>query len=357
MLCISLTADYELFFGKNFQNEDEILINPTYMLLHIAKNNRVPVTLMADILSVWKYREYGLENYAQEVENQLKYAIKNGHDVQMHIHPHWINSKFQNGQWEFDSKIYKIQDLGFNTDNTLSANELISKSKRYLEELLKTENNKYKCVGFRAGGWCLQPEIELIKVLKATGINIDTTIYKYGYMKNKTHYFDYRNVPNSLNWYIDPAMGINNEANRTEDTIYEVSIGSLYKRPYIYYLKILNKVLRLNRKNIARGIPIDYNLNTKVYKKIYNKINKFFIAPVMFSLDEFHGNVLLKIVKWYLKKYDCINKDYHISLICHPKCLHYDNFNDLDYFLKTINNNYKNLVLFETIQDIYIRGI
>lgn len=357
MLYIAVTADYELFSGKNFLNEEEILFEPTYELLRVAKQNGVPVTLMADVCSVWKYREYGLMEYPTKFEEQLVYSIKENHDVQLHIHPHWLNSIYSNNEWIFDKNTFKIHDLGFGSDNetTISADKILFKGKNYLENLLKPIDNTYKCIAFRAGGWCLQPEKDLIKSLKKIGINIDTTVYKNGYLKTETHYFDYRGVPDEPNWWINPQNGLGEKSNADlENNIYEVCIGSYSKKPYIYYYKVINKIRKIRNKNGVRGLPIGYEDKVKIpfINRLMNKIHNFIHEPIMLSIDNMNSLILEKIINHYIKTFDCYNNDFYISLICHPKGLYNYNFMEMDKFLKTINNKCNNVVEFTTLLQI-----
>lgn len=355
MLYISLTADHEMFFGENFYSEEEVFINPTYKLMDILKSNGATLTLMTDVCSILKYKEVGLCKYPELMEKQLKYAIANGHDVQLHIHPHWINSTFEKGMWDFDYKLYKIHDLGFEEDGKkgLTADKVVKNGKSYLEGLLKSINKDYKCIGFRAGGWCLQPEKKLLKALKRNGVHIDSTIYKKGFLKTKTHYLNYKNVPDKPNWWIDPDLGINEEADEDmTKNIFEVSIGSYYDKPSIYKLKLKNKIEQMERKDVQlRGAPIGYKKKCKI-KSINNKIKNFIQLPIMFSFEGQSCYVLEKIVLSYLNKYDCLGTDVFISLICHPKGLYERDFVEIKKFLHLVNSKYEN-IKFINLQEVY----
>lgn len=357
MLYIAVTADYELFSGKNYFSEEEILIKPTYELFRVAKQNGVPVTLMADVCSVWKYREYGLMEYPTKFEEQLVYAIKENHDVQLHIHPHWLNSIYSNNKWIFDKNTFNIHHFGFDCEDksTISVDEILLKGKNYLENLLNPINNTYKCIAFRAGGWCLQPEKDLIKSLKKIGINIDTTVYKNGYIKTETHYFDYRNVPDEPNWWINPENGLEEKSNADlENNIYEVSIGSYSKKPDIYYYKAINKIRKIRNNNMVRGLPIGYEDKEKTpfINKQMSRIHNFIKEPIMLSIDDMGSLILEKIIYYYIKKFDCFNNDLYISLICHPKNLFNCNFKEMDKFFKKINKKCNNIVEFITLLQV-----
>ena len=86
---ILYSADYELFLGGNYCNETEVLINPTNDLLNLFDDLKIPITLFADIFSILRYKEKELLDFPDSAEKQLKDAIRRGHDVQSHVHPHW----------------------------------------------------------------------------------------------------------------------------------------------------------------------------------------------------------------------------------------------------------------------------
>lgn len=357
MLYLSLTADYELFFGKNSYSEDETLIKPTRELLDIVKCHNASVTLMADILSVFRYREFKIEGYPEAFEKQLKYAVANGHDVQLHIHPHWLKSTYLNNCWTFDRTSFRIHNFGF--DATMqeenSANRILFEGKRYLDNLLKPVKDTYSCTAFRAGGWCIQPEIEVFKALKSVGINIDSTVFNKGYMNTDTHKVDFRNVPSDSSYWVDPYIGINSACEyNIINNILEVCIGSYSLKPSLYLYKIINKLSKmLSKQNSQKGTFISSN-NISMHKGLFNKLNRqlmnFINLPIILSLEGNSSYVLKEIIKYYIRKHK--REDGYVTLITHPKCLDSNDFKILNSILNYINKNYKGEIKFLSLSDI-----
>lgn len=84
MLNICFTADHELFHGRNDANEEEIVIIPTYKLMNVLEEYEIPLCLMTDVCSIMRYRELRIDStYASMMDEQLRYAITRGHDVQL----------------------------------------------------------------------------------------------------------------------------------------------------------------------------------------------------------------------------------------------------------------------------------
>jgi hypothetical protein len=89
MIYLLYSNDYEVFFGANYHPENEVLIETPERALSACEEIGVPMTLLCDLLCVWRYREQGHTLFPDSVDAQLKRAVQKGHDVQVHIHPHW----------------------------------------------------------------------------------------------------------------------------------------------------------------------------------------------------------------------------------------------------------------------------
>lgn len=358
MLNICITADHELFFGHNYVPEEDVLIKPTYNLMDMLGENGASLVIMSDVLSIFRYRELGMNEFPESMEEQLVYAIKNGHDVQLHIHSHWINSTYSNGEWEFDYSKYKIHDLGFEDrcDGTPSAVDVIRNGKKYLEDLLRPVDGSYSCRAFRAGGWNLMPERELLKALLNEGIWIDTSIFKGGRLETGIHGFDYTNVPESMNWWINPDMGIDNMAQMDEAAVFEMVIGSCYKMPGLLAKKIENSLLgRIRKKRLGETPPRGTafaDAKGGTLSEFAKRLGNYLSQPLMLSYDGVCKEVMLGIVKNYLKSHDCENNDYYLSVIGHPKSMSNITLLELEGFCRRINRDYKDIVRFVNTSEI-----
>ena len=94
-----LTIDYEVFLGDETGNLREVLIEPTYQLMEILRLNGSKMTVFWDIMHYDALcrlsKEYPrLKEEQLLIEQQIKDLVAEGHDVQMHIHPHWLDAKY-----------------------------------------------------------------------------------------------------------------------------------------------------------------------------------------------------------------------------------------------------------------------
>ena len=52
------------------------------------------------------------------ITQQIQKLSAEGHDVQLHIHPHWEDSTFDGIEWIFDTNRYKLSDFSKSISST-----------------------------------------------------------------------------------------------------------------------------------------------------------------------------------------------------------------------------------------------
>lgn len=211
-IVLLLTFDYEIFLGTNLLPPDKTLFEPTERILEICDKHSVKATFFPDVCSVWAHRAAGLNEFADKFEKQIKAALGAGHDVQLHLHPHWLDSAYKDGKWEISTDRMYLHELGFGNDDR-SAGALIGRGISYLNELLQPISPNYRCLAFRAAGLALQPsEKEIIGALYENGISVDTSIAKGLKVNVDTIWIDYSHMPELSNWYINSESGLDKAA-------------------------------------------------------------------------------------------------------------------------------------------------
>lgn len=354
MLNICFTADHELFFGENKVSEEKVFIQPTYRLMEILERFNIPLCLMTDVCSIFRYRELQIDsNYPELMEEQLRQAIARGHDVQLHIHPHWLTSKYIDGKWYFNKDSYRLHSFGFDQNDPQCAQKIIADGKNYLIRLLTPIDSEYDCIAFRAGGWCIQPEKEILEALIKENIVIDTTVYYGGYNSNPIKFYNFRKVPQKASWWIDPQKGLNYEAKKAKGNLLEVPIGSYYNLPLLAIKRLKYKKYRLQSHCIReelRGTSID-SINKNWWYLLKEKVRNIFFQPILFSFDAACLDVMMDMVFYYLKHFDSVNHESYISIIGHPKTLSESTLKQIEGFCAEIKKMNK-LVRFVRLRDI-----
>ena len=174
MLNIIITIDYEIF-GNGAGDVRNHMIFPTEKMLQICDRHEVPITIMFEKIEYLKFIEYDTVlttdlgySPSEYIRNQLINAMRRGHDVQLHIHPQWIDAKYENRRWMIPNPHRSIDDLSHN-----EIEELITNGKFELENLLKPNNPNYTCSAMRLTNmpWSQAPS-EVISPMKRNGIKI-----------------------------------------------------------------------------------------------------------------------------------------------------------------------------------------
>ena len=69
---LSITFDYELFFGNNIGSYDDVLFEPTYNLIDALEKKGVSATFFADVCSVPMSKKYGQTGYVEGFTKQIQ---------------------------------------------------------------------------------------------------------------------------------------------------------------------------------------------------------------------------------------------------------------------------------------------
>lgn len=212
------------------------MIEPTTKLLRVCEQHAAKLTIMAEVGELWAFEKTENAGFKKHIgydpalliRDQLREAVQRGHDVQLHLHPQWINARWHGTCWVLDYKHYNLTD--FEDDQMLA---LLRRGKDNLETMLRPYCADYKCIGFRAGQWNTQPSPRYLTALRDAGLRSDTSVFKWGYRSNGAADFDYRNAfSNVLAWYAR-MDDINRPA--PQPTVLEVPIATESVR----YLRML----------------------------------------------------------------------------------------------------------------------
>lgn len=211
---IIISGDYEVF-GNGTGDVMNCMIKPTNDILNICDRHGAKYTIFTEMCEYWAFKKYSKElekvlGYVphEEIERQLKDAIVRGHDVQLHLHPQWIDAEYKNKKWILNYKWWRLplapHGLG-SKDDIKSLRGIFHKGKSDLEYLLKEVSPEYQCIAFRAGAYCIQPMEDVFKAMKEVGMYIDSTVHKWCYNIDDPDYYDFRNAYSNVEpWRAHP---------------------------------------------------------------------------------------------------------------------------------------------------------
>lgn len=347
---ICLTYDYELFLGKNNASYEEILFEPTEKLSRTMLDAGAKGTFFADVCSAIVHKNAGLYEYSDKFESQLADLTSSGHDVQLHLHTSWLYAEKHNSKLQPGPKGYKIHEFGFDKDAENNVYSIICNSKKYLEGVCRKANPDYKCIAYRAGGFCIQPENELIKALYENGIRIDSSVVPRLRALDAVNSFDFSCIPNKINWHINSESGISNDSSETVNTLYEVPVASL--RPRLIECLITNKTERSLPPCKPKGEYVKFIDQPASRKALLLRLYHRLFDYRYVSLDTRCYKSVIKDLCYIYRKYGLYNKDAYICLISHPKLADKVRIDNIRYLIESINNESEKFE-FVTFSDIY----
>ncbi len=313
-----LTFDYELFLGRKSGTVNKCLIKPTNKLLKILENNNIiNAIFFVDTIYLLKIRELSeCKADYDKIISQLISILQNGHYIFPHLHPHWLNAKYDKivKQWDLsDNSLYRFHKININKKE-----ECFKNSIELIQHVQILANIYYPIDAYRAGGFCLQPFSDFKPFFDKFNIQYDFSVLKGFENKSINTQYNYLNTPNK------PVYTFNNDI--TEECHYgeyiEFSISNIINKSNLY-TRLVDKFLWVTKnRSLGDGLSIDSGqIEYKNTKKI------------MASFD------LIKIYNLsYFKKY--LQKNDYLQFVSHPKMLSLHNLKMLSKFLKFAQNNF-----------------
>ncbi|SDJ66703.1 polysaccharide deacetylase family protein [Microbulbifer yueqingensis] len=246
---ILLTLDYELFFGRKVGTPEASLVTASEKLIAVLDEFGWKAVFFVDATYLLRLKKLKagssiLKADYELVVDHIKSLEARGHQIQLHLHPHWNDSNWTKDSWTLNTNRYR-----FSLWDKEAASSLISESVQELNSHLAD-----KVTVYRAGGWCIQPFSHISDALYREGVVTDSTVYRGGYSKSRTHRFDFREVPEEGPWrFEDDPCTVDNSGR-----FLEIPISSIEVSPIFYWKFATRRILRkdLKDKSFGDGVAI-----------------------------------------------------------------------------------------------------
>lgn len=337
---IILTIDYELFLGWETGSVKECMIEPTEKLLSILEKNGSKMTVFWDILHYYrlielekKYPELSTDKHL--IEDQILELARRGHDIQQHLHPHWLDTFYKDGRWYPDYRRFKLHNLSTD-DNREDINSIagcITISKNIMQTLVRKTVPDYEVTSFRAGGYLIEPYKKLKDAFLKNGIRVDSSVCPGLYNDNDIFAYDFRNYPAELKYNFEDSPQVKKEnGSFIEIPVTTVRIPVVMNLFFALIRRLKYPDIESERKGSGSGEYTQSNGNRN-YKRLSNilrpRINQLTTDS---SFKEMFNYILSKVTD-------------NSTMIIHPKLLNKHTFEVLENLLK------KNLVKFIPIRE------
>ena len=191
-----LTFDYEVYFGDRTGSVERCLLEPTDALARVAARHGAPLVFFVDVgyllaLKREMRRHAPLRLAHDAICRQLAGLARSGHELQLHVHPHWEDARWTGAEWKLDLARYAL--------HAFAPHEIGDIVRRYLEAL-RDVGGAGSGRAFRAGGWVIQPFDRLREALRLAGVAIDSTVYRGGHRGGNVQPYDFRAAPEQSRW-------------------------------------------------------------------------------------------------------------------------------------------------------------
>ena len=331
-----LTFDYEFPLGGWTVSPEAALIEPTRHILALCAKLQVRAVFFVDVLAFIRFRELGNDSFEQSIRKQLTEIVEQGHDIQLHLHPHWFTSCFENGIYKL-SKDFRLADF-----SETEINDMVAQGIDYLNKIAKPVNLGYTCLAFRAGGYNLDNSPLIFKILAENGIRIDSSLCHGYYFASDISIVDYRGLPNQSNWFFTNGQ----YRIPTFSGIYEIPIAGK-KKTVFEAPTFIKAIFHKGRMPENRG-SIIHSGNKLSFRQKWGKA----LSSRMLTFDNYtySSRFLMHILKDNIKNFSR-QQEINLAVISHPKAMDRYNYQLMEDFIVSAQKRYGNQVVFTTFQE------
>ena len=192
-----LSQDYELFF-KDSGTIENCLIEPSKRLLQFSRDHGLAITFFVDAGMLRCFDRHAnsstaIKRAAATVRENLRLISAEGHEIGLHVHPHWEDTRWVDGRWHFSGTRYQLRDF---SDAEIA--DIFDHYFQVLQDLSVTPVQSY-----RAGGFCIEPFDRLSAAMQAHGITVESSVVPGAKLVDADKGFDFSSLPDQAWWYFD----------------------------------------------------------------------------------------------------------------------------------------------------------
>lgn len=172
---LAFVDDWEVR-GNGTGDPRVLQFEPMRKLVKIFNKHGIRGSFNAEVMQQLTYRSQQerfpeLKVIADDWEQVVMESFRQGHDIQLHLHPQWLGASYQgHGNWKLGG------DWSILNYPPQQMRAMLVAGKDYLEGLLRRIDPQYACVSFRAGSWCAAPSDSLMPILSELGFVFDMSI-------------------------------------------------------------------------------------------------------------------------------------------------------------------------------------
>lgn len=229
-----LSQDYELFFQASGSIE-KCLIEPCDLLLEFANKKGLQITFYVDAGMLCCMQRFSVNNACIErqltkIKNHIESLVRAGHEIGLHVHPHWEETVWRKDAWQFSGTRYQLRDF--------SDDEVAEIFRSYAAVLNGLADGGVK--SYRAGGFCVEPFARIKSSLLEHGITIDSSVVPGAVLQDADKGFDFRRAPDNGWWRFSSSPAIPDSGGE----FIEIAVTPLELSVFHYWGRLASHVTR-----------------------------------------------------------------------------------------------------------------
>ncbi len=227
-----LSQDYELFFQESGTIE-KCLFEPCDALLKFAGVHGIKFTFFVDagmLLAMQRHvkSQPKIAQMLSKVQRHIESLAAAGHEIALHVHPHWEDTRWIDGRWVFAGTRYQLKEF--------DGDEIIRIFREYSESLAAL--SEQRPTSFRAGGFCVEPFSALAPALTDVGIVVDSSVVPGATLQDPDKGFDFVGAPRRDWWRFEttPVQA------KTDGRFLEIPITPMRLPVFYYWGRLVDRI-------------------------------------------------------------------------------------------------------------------
>ncbi len=302
-----LTVDYEVF-GNGSGCVNACVLAPSQRMLAIANRFSAHLSFFVEALEFDRMQRIKtLQKPVQAIQRQLRSAVQQGHDVQLHLHPQWLDADHTASGWRLNFEKWRTGNL-----DTADLERALADAKSWLLATLQATNPSWRCLGFRAGGWCIQPSAQILPVLQRHGLRIESSVAPGLRHRSQHEGYDFTQTPNRPCWCIE------------QDVCQHTGAGLLYELPIA--TAALNKwrhgqnLLQTRKQPWPSGCCGSYQGADTAWQRRLGQLEKLrHLGWAMLDFSTLPAWALIDITRQWRRRYADFPRPLPVVAIAHSK--------------------------------------
>ncbi|MGI6417591.1 MAG: hypothetical protein ACOX1P_18190 [Thermoguttaceae bacterium] len=346
-IVIVLEDDWELN-GNGTGNIAESQHIPATYLMNLAKKYGFRISFMVEVLQqlafkIHEHKSNQLRVQAALWDGTVREMRLQGHDVQLHLHPQWVNARYEHEQFRVD------RNWNIATYPRAERVSMINDALAYLKNLLCPIDPQYVPHSIKAGSWALQPSRGILEDLRDAGIKIVLGVGLGIHLQSCDFHVDYRELDSPIVPYY-PDFDDIRRCSRSRKAIAVIPLA-------YYHVGLRDIAARLGRRIWPRLSPSEqlenYSKHTQTVttpSPLGRQMRYARLRPLDIAANPF--GELRRAIDSIISRAANVDSDYvPVVLQSHTK-RYRNNWKTLAKFFDYVTDRYRNIVEFATLSDV-----